>query len=112
MKGIFDLLSRLWEFLFSKIVAVGLGKVVGYVSGVLRQWIWPYDVYERNNKGVWEVDEEAMKTRKKAPKSPKVASYFAQVLSLATFILAFFRDPIREVTGIDLYLFFISLFTG
>lgn len=112
MKGVFDLINRLWEYLWSKIVAVGLGKIVGYVAGVLRQWIYPYDVYERNEKGEWEVDPEAMKNRKKAPRSPKVATFFARFLSIATFILAYFRDPIKEATGVDLYEIIIGLFTG
>jgi hypothetical protein len=112
MKGIFDIVRRLWELLWSKIVALGLGKAIGYFAGVLRQWIYPYDVYERNENGEWVVDDEAMKTRKKAPKSAKVASVTARLLSILTFVLAYFRDPIKESTGVDLYELLVGLLVG
>lgn len=77
-------------FLLSK----SKNKIFASLIIALRQIIYPFDVYQVDEKGDWIVDES------KNPKKIKWASNIAKIGSLITFVLAyFFNSPVEEFTG-------------
>ena len=70
------------------------GKIVAALVVALRQIVYPFDVYQVNNKGEWVLDQT------KSPEKVTWASYIAKGGSLVTFALAYlFNDPVKDFTG-------------
>lgn len=70
------------------------GKIIASLIVAVRQIIYPFDVYQIDQKGNWVLDES------KNPQKIGWASNVAKIGSLITFALAyFFNSPVEEFTG-------------
>jgi hypothetical protein len=76
------------------VIGKNKGKIVAALVVAIRQIIYPFDVYNVNEKGEWVLDNS------NNPEKVTWASYVAKGGSLVTFALAYlFNDPVKDFTG-------------